>query len=179
VNRQIEIRLSDAHCLRLVEGRWLPQFFGEWTCQLKQTGSSGERVRLSNMTFRQLQNERVRVEQKLALANQAQNAAEARKNRDEFVTPIRVHMNWQVAFSFACFGFTLIGIPLAIRVHRRETNIGFAIALGLVLVYYTFLLTGQSLATRPALYPHLIVWLPNFIFQLVGGILLWRANKGN
>jgi lipopolysaccharide export system permease protein len=141
--------------------------------------------KISDMTFGQLRNKLHDLEG-LNLAPAATNSpaewraqlATLRQQQKDFAEPVRVEMHRQVAFSFACFGFTLVGIPLGIRVHRRETNIGVALALVLVVVYYAFVMLGESLSSRPELYPHLILWLPNFIFQAVGAVLLWRANRG-
>jgi lipopolysaccharide export LptBFGC system permease protein LptF len=186
-NRQILLHLYDARILTLNQGRAIPGG-GDYTLQLdlKAQQKSSERPRISDMTFLQLWDELRDVESRFSLPTSRYLTAdqlrasrrELQKQLAELATPIRVNLHRQVAFSFACFGFTLIGIPLGIRVHRRETNIGIAIALLLVAVYYSFFLLAQALDTRPQCLPYLIVWIPNFIFQLVGSVLLWRANRG-
>ncbi|MDA0751593.1 MAG: LptF/LptG family permease [Verrucomicrobia bacterium] len=143
--------------------------------------------KLHHMSFRQLQQE-MKERQELADDLRAlpsfdvenmrtELAANVRKPFDP-ITPVKVQMHRQIAFSYACFAFTLIGIPLGIRAHRRETSIGIAIALMLVAVYYGFVVLANALENHGEWAPHLIMWFPNFLFQAVGCVLFWRANKG-
>jgi lipopolysaccharide export system permease protein len=140
----------------------------------------------SDKTFAQLREKLRELERPLATpVSHAKSGGGPAKGRHELqqivkdeTMPVMVYMNREVAFSFACIGFTLIGIPLGIRAHRRETSIGVATAMVLMLIYYSFVVLAQAWQNHPERAPCVIVWLPNFIFQTVGAALLWQANRG-
>jgi lipopolysaccharide export system permease protein len=185
-NQQIKLYLYDAKALQINGGRSVAGPEIMLPIKLNPQEKINQRPKISDMTFLQLLDERRDVEKRMQqpepLAKLSADQLRERKQqwlkqKKDLTAPVLVQIHQQVAFSFACFGFTLVGIPLGIRVHRRETNVGIAIALILVAVYYSFIVLGKALDTRPEFTPHLIVWLPNFIFQAAGAVLLWRANR--
>lgn len=158
------------------------QYLGEYTLPPIEEDRRSTDFGLSNMTFTQLRARlaTLEAEKRLWAAQALEPAAKAElelKHRTA-TGRIRVQLHRMASFSFACVGFTLIGIPLGIRAHRRETSAGIALALGLVLVYYSFFVVGQSLDPASALHPGLLLWLPNLLFQGIGAWLIWRADQG-
>lgn len=189
-SNEVHVTLFDVHVVSSDgAGRTSVAPMSEWffTFQLPPPRSR-DQLEISEMTFWQLLEKRRELEAQIGAAPvtgrlptdelQAKMRQLRSMKRADLVSPVRVQMHRQVALSFSCLAFTLIGIPLGIRAHRRETSIGIAIAVVLVAIYYSFIVLGVALETRHEWAPHLILWIPNLLFQAVGMVLLNRANRG-
>lgn len=187
--RRLQITLTNATSLvrHREEDDWqLLEVLGEWHSKpitIQDRSDQRRKPKISHMTWSQLRTEldiRRSAEEtaaQSAAANRptAANSAEAsRQKKVEIVTPVKVQIHHQIAFSFACFSLALVGIPLGVGSHWR--GIGFSLLL--LTLYYAFPIFVQSLESRPQWRPELIVWLPNFVFQGLGCFLLWKANRG-
>ena|SRR5436190_1251241 len=192
-NQVIHVQLTDAWRVGLMEDSEVPVPVYAAESSLSYTNKpedlKPEKMQLSDMTFHELRAQLESLEKrvvysgalppmKLTRQQAAEKLREIKAFREDITLPIRLQIHSKIAFSFASIGFTLVGIPLGIRAHRRETTFGIALALILVMVYYSFFIIGQSLDTKPEYFPHLILWVPNFLFQAIGMVLLWRANRG-
>ncbi len=95
-------------------------------------------------------------------------------NRDVSVPRmiLAVELNKRLVLALSCVGFVLIGSPLGIKAHRKDSSIGVAISIFLLFNFFLFVIVAESLVKHPRLRPDLIVWLPvllsfNFGFRLL------------
>ena len=81
------------------------------------------------------------------------------------------------SFSLASLAFALIGVPLAITAHRKETSIGFLLSLVIAFVYFLFIIVADTVKEKPEFRPELLVWLPNVVFIGLGLAMFYRLNR--
>ncbi len=98
-----------------------------------------------------------------------------KKREEKMKIQLRIQKNFAMAFSV--LSLALIGIPLGVRVGRRETYANIALALVLAMIYYFLIIAVGWLENEPNLRPDLLIWLPNLLFQALGLALLTRANR--
>jgi LPS export ABC transporter permease LptF len=89
----------------------------------------------------------------------------------------RTEINKRFSFPFSCLAFAVIGVPLGVTAHRRETSVGFAMGLIVAVSYFLFVIIGDTLRSNPHLHPELLVWFPNVLFLFLGAILFRRLAR--
>ena len=109
------------------------------------------------------------------LARPVPPAEQSQRNLDRM--KLRMVVQEKFTMAFAVFSFALVGVPLGIKVSRRETSANLGLALALALGYYFMTIAIGWLERRPELRPDLLMWLPNLIFIAVGFWLFWRVDR--
>ena len=88
---------------------------------------------------------------------------------------VDLYMKYSIPFSGLIF--VLLGVPLGLRVKRGSKATGIILSIVLVLLYYIFLSATRSFGRGDILTPVLAAWLPNIVFGVLGGIIMFGAEK--
>lgn len=89
----------------------------------------------------------------------------------------KVELHKKFSLPAACLVFGLLALPLGFSNARGGRSSGFAISLGVFVVYYVLLSSGEDIARDGSVAPWLAVWFPNITLLMAGMFLLARRNR--
>ena len=89
---------------------------------------------------------------------------------------LRVDLAQKIAIPMATLIIVLFAAPLATSAQRGGPAYGIGIALGVTLVYLMLFRIAGAAGATGNLPPVLAAWLPNLVFAIGAGILLYRAR---
>ncbi len=97
----------------------------------------------------------------------------AEDNRN--LAEVEIHKKFSIPA--ACLVLGLLALPLGFTNNRGGRSSGFAISIGVILVYYVMLSAGEDVAREGTVPAWLAVWFPNIALLAVGLFLLARRNR--
>jgi len=133
-------------------------------------GAPEVRRKLAWMTYPELRAEESRVAALPVVPGGAKDHARA-------VMKVRLTVQEKFNTALAILSFALVGVPLGIRVSRRETSANLGVAVLLTLGYYMLTVAVSWLDRHPQYHPDILFWLPNALFLALGLWLFRRIEK--
>jgi LPS export ABC transporter permease LptG/LPS export ABC transporter permease LptF len=88
---------------------------------------------------------------------------------------VEVHKKFSIPC--ACLVFGLFALPLGINNRRGGKASGFALSIGVLMLYYILLSNGEEYARFGRIPPWLAMWAPNLLLAGGGFFLLVRRNR--
>jgi lipopolysaccharide export system permease protein len=138
---------------------------------------NGIRVKTEWLTYLELRAAQARLATDPDPAPNAAATATAPVDPQREILKIELIVQEKFNLSLAVFSFALLGVPLGIKVSRRETSANLGIALLLVLGYYFLTVMVKWLDQNPEYRPELLFWLPNVLFIGLGTWLFRRLDR--
>jgi lipopolysaccharide export system permease protein len=133
-------------------------------------GAGAVHQKLPWMTYGELTAERRRLE-----AAPVPPGGYGERERD--IMRVSFTIQDKINTALAIFSFALIGIPLGIRVSRRETSANLGVAVSLALGYYLLTVLVGWLDRHPEYRPDLLLWIPNLVILTSGFWMLRRLDR--
>jgi hypothetical protein len=87
-------------------------------------------------------------------------------------------INKRLVLSASCFAFTMVAVPLGIRIRRREKSVNVLIGVMIALLYYTVIIVIEKSGQINELRPHLVIWILPVMTILLGVRLFRRLKTG-
>ena len=133
-------------------------------------GRGPTRQKLQWMTYDELERQEAKVAAQPVVPGQE-------KEHERDVMKVKLVIQDKFSMSVAILSFALVGIPLGIRVSRKETSANLGIAVILFLGYYFLIVMVGWLDRHPEFRPDILYWGPNLIFLGIAYFLFRRAEQ--
>lgn len=127
-----------------------------------------KRAKIKELTFAQLMRAR---------KAEIEKEKETGEGMSSMRMKLQMHLQKNFAMAFSVFSLAVFGVPLAIRVGRKESYANLAIALAIALSYYFLIIAASWFEGNQSLRPDLLIWLPNIIFQVFGFVMIRKAGQ--
>ena len=72
---------------------------------------------------------------------------------------------------------TLLGVTLSSKKVRGGMGKNLGVGITLAALYILFSTTSTTLSVGGVMSPFMAVWLPNFVFLIIGLVLYWRVRQ--
>jgi len=99
-----------------------------------------------------------------------------RQNRSR-ISEFLVEIHKKNSIPFAAIVFVLIGSAIGILVRTSGASIGIGMSIGFFMIYYLFLIAGESAGDRLMVSPWLAMWAPNIVLGSVAILLFIHAAR--
>ncbi len=99
------------------------------------------------------------------------------KYQTKYIDRFLVEIYKKYSIPAACVVFVLIGVPLGVQARTSGIGIGISFSIIFFILYWAFLIGGETLADKNIVSPFWAMWAPNFLIGGIGIILIFNMAK--
>lgn len=119
---------------------------------------------------------------KLPKGEREQTVAELRDTMKDYhskkipIHSLEVEIQKKYAIPFACVVFSFLALTMGFTSKKGSRSSAYAISIGIILIYYIFLIGGERFGDAGTIPPWLAAWAGNIVLGLMGIVLFLHSN---